>query len=287
MSTKRKSGVLDNSWADAARAKWTVLLSFDGDDPASTPPQRIDLHDEASNGSEFLRGVMGALGFGGDVHIWLDPSWRHCALPLLRCVYSPDVADFFLDQLLLRKTFAQVVAICHCALYLGVQDAYFWDELYVKVASRRMMLTRDAVGGDADKDAFRCDGDEERPPAQSWSSLPLTHAVRWLDALRPNRAATRSNALAFVASGGASLERMRDHVGELSLESKARADKCNAQLAEVRAVVEATREEPNRDDHPDLVISLREKRDRETEVAAADADAAWWCAFTQALEEEM
>ena len=98
MSTKRKSGVLDNSWADAARAKWTVLLSFDGDDPASTPPQRIDLHDEASNGSEFLRGVMGALGFGGDVHIWLDPSWRHCALPLLRCVYSPDVADFFLDR---------------------------------------------------------------------------------------------------------------------------------------------------------------------------------------------
>ena len=63
---------------------------------------------------------MGAHAFAGDTQLTLDPAWRQCAAPLLRCLYSPEASAFFIEQLLVRKTFAQALAVCHCALYLGM-----------------------------------------------------------------------------------------------------------------------------------------------------------------------
>ena len=50
---------------------------------------------------------MGAHAFAGDTQLTLDPAWRQCAAPLLRCLYSPEASAFFIEQLLVRKTFAQ------------------------------------------------------------------------------------------------------------------------------------------------------------------------------------
>ena len=63
---------------------------------------------------------MGAHAFAGDTQLTLDPAWRQCAAPLLRCLYSAEASAFFIEQLLVRKTFAQALAVCHCALYLGM-----------------------------------------------------------------------------------------------------------------------------------------------------------------------
>jgi hypothetical protein len=108
------TGVLDTPWGDAQSASWTVHVSFGGG--ALAPDMKVDLHSIAGHRSGFIAGVMGAHAFAGDTHLTLDPSWRHCAAPLLRCLYSPEAASFFIEQLLVRKTFAQAVAVARFGL---------------------------------------------------------------------------------------------------------------------------------------------------------------------------
>ena len=220
------TGVLDTAWGDAQSASWTVHISFGGG--ALAPDMKVDLHNIAGSGSDFIAGVMGAHSFSGDTHLTLDPAWRHCAAPLLRCLYSPEAASFFIEQLLVRKTFSQAVAVCHCALYLGLGPAFF-DDLYAKIAARRTVLTRDMACGDADADLFRCPaaGDDTAAVA-TWSSLPLHHALRWLHALGLKPKAQLANVLLYIEADGCSLARAQECAAEWHSERKVRHTECVA-----------------------------------------------------------
>ena len=220
------TGILDTPWGDAQSASWTVHISFGGG--ALAPDMKVDLHNIAGSGSDFIAGVMGAHSFSGDTHLTLDPAWRHCAAPLLRCLYSPEAASFFIEQLLVRKTFSQAVAVCHCALYLGLGPAFF-DDLYAKIAARRTVLTRDMACGNADADQFRCPAaGDDTAAAATWSNLPLHHALRWLHALGLKKKAQLANVLLYVEADGCSLKRVRECAAEWHSERKARHAECVA-----------------------------------------------------------
>ena len=220
------TGILDTPWGDAQSASWTVHISFGGS--ALAPDMTVDLHNIAGSGSGFIAGVMGAHAFAGDTHLTLDPAWRHCAAPLLRCLYSPEAASFFIEQLLVRRTFSQAMAVCHCALYLGLGPAFF-DALYAKIAARRTVLTRDMAGGTADADQFRCPAaGDDTAAAATWSNLPLHHALRWLHALGLKPKAQLANVLLYVEADGCSLARARECAAEWHSERKARHAECAA-----------------------------------------------------------
>jgi len=224
--TSGATGILDTPWGDAQSASWAVHISFGGG--ALAPDMKVDLHNIAGSGSDFIAGVMGAHAFAGDTHLTLDSAWRHCAAPLLRCLYSPEAASFFIEQLLVRKTFSQAVAVCHCALYLGLSPAFF-DDLYAKIAARRTVLTRDMACGNADADLFRCPAaGDDTAAAATWSNLPLHHALRWLHALGLKPKVQLANVLLYIEADGCSLARARECAAEWHSERKARHAECVA-----------------------------------------------------------
>jgi len=157
----------------------------------------IELHEPGSAHSGFLACVMGAKGWHGDTELTLPyAAWLPCITPLLRCLYAPDAADMFVEQLLYRRSLSEALSACHCALYfdLGVR---FFRAFYCKARSRRNLLTRNLTCSDVDSDEFQFP--QHDAAAASWFSLPLEHALWWLHALQLTPAALQHNLETYVS----------------------------------------------------------------------------------------
>mmetsp|Transcript_34452 Transcript_34452/g.90621 ORF Transcript_34452/g.90621 Transcript_34452/m.90621 type:complete len:131 (+) Transcript_34452:193-585(+) len=84
------------------------------------------------------------------------------------------------------RTLAQGLDLSLCAVYLDL-DAAFFSAFYSAVATRRRRFSPIL-----DDDRFELPG--------AWHRLPLGHALRWLNALRPSPRATVANLAAYVAA---------------------------------------------------------------------------------------
>lgn len=190
-------GILDNDWGDEGSDHWKVRLWFGCDEK----PQEVLLHGAAASSSIVCQGVMDTRQFKGDTDIVLPEEWRNFAVLLLRCLYSPDEVDYFLDACFLFKTLNQMLEATKCAVYLGLGfegSSFFWIKWYEKVRSQKNKFFK-AAGNATTKDTFRF---PDPKLDATWHGLPLEHAMRWLAAFDLSHDSVVTNIVDYLEFDG-------------------------------------------------------------------------------------
>lgn len=243
-------GSLDTAWGDARTASWRVDVTFIGETEQEETMQ-LELHGVAAAQSKFIECMMGLKRFKGGVSFTLPAEWRPATTPLLRYLYSPDAGDLLIEQCLLRKSLTQALEATHCAIYLGIEQAAFYQTFFTKVKSRRTLLTR-GMQDDATSKGFRF------PAGGAWHRLPLDKALCWLRAIEPPAEAVRANLDDFV-----------DFDRDLNVET------AQAYIASRVPELAARSEEAKQQAQAAPFDKLYEE-----EAAAAAADVEWWEALS-------